>query len=206
MTGASGSKLPASKAMLPYWPTVIPANPTRPCGIIPSAGDRFGSVGIAGNSNVVRTNSAAAAASRWGRLPIPVAMPLDSCARFTLVHPLGDIVPLAVAGTRAEPIIGLTGQTTHESASLGPMNAGGSGLIAALTGTWGPRMIWLAVGIVGAWSIGDALDGRSSAVRTVVAIVGWLAGVSAWSRSSYPRRSVSRSSAWSTRWRAVRPR
>lgn len=36
-------------------------------------------------------------------------------------------------------------------------------------------MIWLAVGIVGAWSIGDALDGRSSAVRAVVAIVGWLA-------------------------------
>ncbi len=54
------------------------------------------------------------------------------------------------------------------------MNAGGSGLIAALTGTWGPRVIWLAVGIVGAWSIGDALDGRSAALRTTVAIGAWL--------------------------------
>ncbi|MEO8264352.1 MAG: hypothetical protein ABI706_02455 [Ilumatobacteraceae bacterium] len=55
------------------------------------------------------------------------------------------------------------------------MNAGGSGVIEALTGTWGPRVVWLAVGIIGAWSIGDALDGRSSAVRVVVAIVGWSA-------------------------------
>jgi len=62
--GASGSKLVASKAMLPYWPTVIPANPTRPWGIMPSAGDRFGKVGIAGSSSVASANSAAAAASR----------------------------------------------------------------------------------------------------------------------------------------------
>jgi hypothetical protein len=55
------------------------------------------------------------------------------------------------------------------------MNSGGSGLVAALTGTWGPRVVWLAIGLVGAWSIGDAVDGRSSAVRGVVAIAGWLA-------------------------------
>ena len=55
------------------------------------------------------------------------------------------------------------------------MNVGGSSLVAALTGTWGPRAAWLAVGIVGAWSIGDALDGRSSAMRAVVVVVGWLA-------------------------------
>ena len=35
-------------------------------------------------------------------------------------------------------------------------------------------MLWLAVGLGGAWSIGDAVDGRSAAVRTTVAIGGWV--------------------------------
>lgn len=55
------------------------------------------------------------------------------------------------------------------------MNSGGSRLVAALTGTWGPRVVWLGIGIVGSWSIGEAVDGRSSAVRAVVTVAGWLA-------------------------------
>jgi hypothetical protein len=54
------------------------------------------------------------------------------------------------------------------------MHSTRSRLRAALTGLWGPRVLWLAVGLAGAWSIGDALDGRSSAVRTTVMIGGWL--------------------------------
>jgi hypothetical protein len=34
--------------------------------------------------------------------------------------------------------------------------------------------MWAAVAVAGAWSIGDALDGRSAALRTTVAIVAWL--------------------------------
>lgn len=55
------------------------------------------------------------------------------------------------------------------------MHSSGSRLQSALTGTWGPRILWLAVGVSGAWSIGDALDGRSAAVRTMVMIGAWLA-------------------------------
>jgi len=54
------------------------------------------------------------------------------------------------------------------------MHFAGSRLLAALTGLWGPRILWVAVGLAGAWSIGDALDGRSAAVRTTVTIGGWL--------------------------------
>ncbi|MEP7203489.1 MAG: hypothetical protein ABI894_12815 [Ilumatobacteraceae bacterium] len=50
----------------------------------------------------------------------------------------------------------------------------GSRLLDVLTRLWGPRIVWLAVGLSGAWSIGDALGGRSAAVRTTVMIVAWL--------------------------------
>ena len=55
------------------------------------------------------------------------------------------------------------------------MHSAGSRLLAALTGLWGPRIFWLAVGLSGVWSIGDAVDGRSAAVRTTVMIGAWLA-------------------------------
>jgi hypothetical protein len=54
------------------------------------------------------------------------------------------------------------------------MHSAGSRLLAALTGLWGPRIFWLGVGVGGAWSIGDALEGRSAAVRTTVMIGAWL--------------------------------
>jgi hypothetical protein len=54
------------------------------------------------------------------------------------------------------------------------MNSGGPRLLSVLTGTWGPRIAWLLVAVAGAWSIGDALDGRSAALRTTVAVAAWL--------------------------------
>jgi hypothetical protein len=54
------------------------------------------------------------------------------------------------------------------------MQSAGSRLLAALTGLWGPRTLWIAVGAGGAWSIGDALEGRSAAVRMSVMIGAWL--------------------------------
>ncbi len=54
------------------------------------------------------------------------------------------------------------------------MHSAESRLLAALTGSWGPRTLWLAVGAGGAWSIGAALDGRSAAARTTVMIGAWL--------------------------------
>jgi hypothetical protein len=55
------------------------------------------------------------------------------------------------------------------------MYSGGSRLLSGLTGTWAPRIVWLLVGVAGAWSIGDALDGRSSALRAIVTAAAWLA-------------------------------
>ena len=55
------------------------------------------------------------------------------------------------------------------------MSPVGSRLLAALTGLWGPRFLWLAVGVAGVWSIGDAVDGRSQAVRVTVTVAAWLA-------------------------------
>ena len=43
-----------------------------------------------------------------------------------------------------------------------------------MTGTWGPRVAWLLTGLAGAWSIGEAIDGRSSAVRATVMVGAWL--------------------------------
>ena len=40
--------------------------------------------------------------------------------------------------------------------------------------SWGPRTTWAAVAVTGAWSIGNALDGRSSAVRATVVVGAWL--------------------------------
>jgi hypothetical protein len=91
-----------------------------------------------------------------------------------LDHFLGDIVPLAVAGARAEVELMRTGQTVGESTSLANVHSRGSRPLSALSGTWGPRVLWLAVAITGAWSIGDALDGRSAALRTTVTIGAWL--------------------------------
>ena len=45
--------------MLPYWPSVTPAMPTTAWAIMPSAGERRGSVGIAGTSYSRRANAAA---------------------------------------------------------------------------------------------------------------------------------------------------
>ncbi len=53
------------------------------------------------------------------------------------------------------------------------MPSAGSRLLAASTALWGPRILWLAVGVAGAWSIGDSLDGRSQAVRVTVMIAAW---------------------------------
>jgi hypothetical protein len=54
------------------------------------------------------------------------------------------------------------------------MYSGGSRLLSGLTGTWGPRIAWLMVGVAGVWSIGDALDGRSGTLRTTVTGAAWL--------------------------------
>lgn len=54
------------------------------------------------------------------------------------------------------------------------MHSVGSRLLSALTGLWGPRILWLVVGVGGAWSIGDAVDGRSAAARTTVTVSAWL--------------------------------
>ncbi len=55
------------------------------------------------------------------------------------------------------------------------MSSAGSRLLAAVSGLWWPRILWLAVGTSGVWSIGDALDGRSAGLRATIVIVGWLA-------------------------------
>ena len=64
-----------STAMLPYWPSVTPPIPTSAWAIMPSAGDRRGSVGMAATSYSRRANAAASWTERCGRLPTPVHAP-----------------------------------------------------------------------------------------------------------------------------------
>ena len=77
-----------------------------------------------------------------------------------------------MAGERAEPRRPLVNSRPIGKSCV--MHSNGSRLLAALTGVWGPRVLWLAIGLAGAWSIGDALDGRSSAVRSTVMVGAWL--------------------------------
>lgn len=53
------------------------------------------------------------------------------------------------------------------------MDSGGSRLVSGLTGTWGPPVAWLMVGVAGVWSIGNALDGRSAALHATVTVAAW---------------------------------
>ena len=79
-----------------------------------------------------------------------------------------------MSGARAEVLASLVGEAARPSASLSGVHPDESQLVSALTGTWGPRIAWLVVGLAGAWSIGDAIDGRSNAVRAIVMIGSWL--------------------------------
>ena len=54
------------------------------------------------------------------------------------------------------------------------MRSTGSRLLDVLTGLWGPRILWPAVAACGAWSVGDAVDGRSVGLRATVTIGAWL--------------------------------
>jgi hypothetical protein len=54
------------------------------------------------------------------------------------------------------------------------MHSVGSRVVSAATGLWGPRVLWLSVGAAGAWSIGQALDGRSASLRMTVMSGAWL--------------------------------
>jgi hypothetical protein len=55
------------------------------------------------------------------------------------------------------------------------MRSVGSRLLAAVRGLWWPRLLWLAVAVTGAWSIGDAVEARSVGLRSTVVAVAWLA-------------------------------
>lgn len=50
-----------------------------------------------------------------------------------------------------------------------------SRLLSVVGGLWLPRSVWLLVAGTGSWSIGDAVDGRSSAVRLTLSTCAWLA-------------------------------
>jgi hypothetical protein len=55
------------------------------------------------------------------------------------------------------------------------MHSTRSRLLTASTGLWAPRILWAAVGLAGAWSVAQALDGRSAAARTAITILAWFA-------------------------------
>jgi hypothetical protein len=54
------------------------------------------------------------------------------------------------------------------------MAAPTSRLLTAVTGLSAARLMWIAVAVSGAWAIGDAMHGRSSAVVVTVSVLGWL--------------------------------
>jgi len=55
------------------------------------------------------------------------------------------------------------------------MRSFSSALLSAVTGPWAARIAWLVVALAGIWSIGEALDGRSHALRVTVTAAAWLA-------------------------------
>ena len=50
-----------------------------------------------------------------------------------------------------------------------------SRLLTALAGVWAPRLVWLAVGATGLWSMHAALDGRSRELQWAVTAGAWVA-------------------------------
>jgi len=54
------------------------------------------------------------------------------------------------------------------------MRSFSSALVSAVTGPWAARIAWLVVALAGIWSIGEALDGRSDALRVTVTAAAWL--------------------------------
>ena len=88
-------------------------------------------------------------------------------------HFLGDIVPLPTGNARAEGVARWPNRTVIDK--CGAMRSVGRRLLAAVTGLWWPRMLWIVVAVTGAWSIGGTVDDRSAGLRTTIVIVAWLA-------------------------------
>ncbi len=85
MTSAIGSTRRGSTTRAPVSSRDTPRMPTPAWPNIVSARDRCGSDGMAGRSGRrSSTNSAAARASVWGRLPIPLAAPGLRCTVIRL--------------------------------------------------------------------------------------------------------------------------
>src|SRR4051794_4822972 len=107
-------------------------------------------------------------------------MPLGSCARFTRSLPgRNSSTTGRRTASRAERRFhdcqGAHWPDAWSIGKCGAMSSFRSGLLSAVTGVWGPRIAWLVVAVAGIWSIGDALDGRSSALRATVTAGAWLA-------------------------------
>src|SRR3954453_5707859 len=107
-------------------------------------------------------------------------MPLGSCARFTRSLPgrNSSTTGRRTASRAERRFHGCPGAHWPDGWSIGKcgaMSSSRSSLLLAVTGVGGPRIAGLVVAVAGIWAIGDALDGRSSAVRATVTAGAWLA-------------------------------
>ncbi len=172
MTGASRSMLATSTPIAPYWPREIPAIPTTAWAIIPSAGDRRGREGIAGRSGVtVSTNSAAARASRWGRLPTPVAIP-DGSSTFIGCSSLPNLLVRHTLPGRWRPQCDPRSRRLASRSRAGQVWWGDRARAEQVV-TWLARTIWLLLPLAIGPAVAGAIDGRSGLVRAVTMALLW---------------------------------
>ena len=171
--------------MLPYWPSVTPLIPTTAWAIIPSAGERRGRLGIAGTSYSRRAKAAASCTDRWGRLPTPVAAParrLSSSGGTEATTVVVTARPPS-SSSRADHPLPVTARSTARAPQSTDRIRGRACEVAGTASaslhaceidrwspsvtTWGARLAWLAVAVIGGRAIGEATAGpeRSGADR-----------------------------------------
>ena len=158
--------------MLPYWPAVTPLMPTTAWAIIPSAGHRRGSDGIAGTSYSVRAKRTASPAERWGSEPTPVAVPGPQSAsrgtprasnRCALGQP-------ETGGSSSSPLPAVCPIRPRWLQSAGAVIRRTVGRVppaAARAVVWVARAAWLAVAIAGGCGDRRGTDDTSRAVQLV---------------------------------------
>jgi hypothetical protein len=176
---------------VPYWPSVTPDAPTNACATGDSDGDRRGKLGSVAMSNDARENSAAAAASRWGRLPTPT-VEHESTAERNGPGAVAGCATVAVGTIAASSstAIGPWCQfgTLNDELSIRDRFDPDGGHTDAVPTTslldrllpWTLRLAWVVVLVAGGAAIdGVPADPRVGDVARYAAFGGWLIGVAA---------------------------
>ena len=169
--------------MLPYCPAVTPLIPTTAWAIMPSAGHRRGSDGIAGTSYSAMAKRTASPAERCGqradagrRARAQVGQPRDAAGE----RPMRASGQPSAGEPSSSPLPRSLSDRGHGGCSRpAPPYSRPSVPAAARAVVWAARVAWLAVAIAGGAAIGEALSEHGRAVQlagTAAAWTGWAVG------------------------------